>query len=210
MTRHRQHQLARRVLCWMAIVVPLTVIRVDAQAQTRGGTITGVVRDSASVPIAGADIMLRPDAQRTRTDSAGRFIFTGLDPNRYTVVARKVGFLPETWDVKLTTASRTEITIVPGLPFTDRDRVDDLPRRPSAPAATILPLRKNRDPVPAPAAAALPRIRAPCRSPPVRLRSSRSHASGFATAANAVRAEAMRRDGRSRTGWVPREVRCPW
>jgi hypothetical protein len=98
----------------MAIAFPLMALRVDAQDQPRGGTITGIVRDSSSLPISGADIMLRPSAQRTRTDSAGRFTFTGLDPNSYTVVARKVGFLPETWDVKLTNASRTEITIVLG------------------------------------------------------------------------------------------------
>src|SRR5688500_19687104 len=33
---------------------------------------------------------------------------------------------------------------------TDRDRVDDVPGRTSTSAATILPLPKNRDPVPAP------------------------------------------------------------
>ena len=68
-----------------------------------------------------------------------------------------------------------------GHALTDRDRVDDVPGPASTSDATILPLPKNRDPVPAPAAAALPRIRAPCRSPPVRLRSSRSQPSGFAT-----------------------------
>ena len=86
---------------------------------------------------------------------------------------------------------------------TDRDRVDDVPGQTSTSAATILPVPKNRDPVPAPAAAALPRIHAPCRSPRVRLRPSGSQPSGFAASHNAVRAEAMLRDGRSRTGWLP-------
>ena len=111
---YRRGVMASRILRWITLLVPLVVLRVDAQERPRGGTITGFVRDSAAAPIAGADIMLRPGAQRTRTDSAGRFTISGLDPASYTVVARKVGFLPETWDVKLTNSSRMEITIVLG------------------------------------------------------------------------------------------------
>jgi len=59
MTRHRQYLLTRRILCWMAIAFPLMALRIDAQEQPRGGTITGIVRDSSSLPISGADIMLR-------------------------------------------------------------------------------------------------------------------------------------------------------
>jgi hypothetical protein len=115
--------MATRILGWTGLLVLLLALRTEAQQQTRGGTITGFVRDSASAPVVGADIMLRPSAQRTRTDSAGRFLFTGLDPNSYTVVARKVGFLPETWDVKLTNASRMEISIVLGRQIPTLDTV---------------------------------------------------------------------------------------
>ncbi|MGH9885600.1 MAG: carboxypeptidase-like regulatory domain-containing protein, partial [bacterium] len=76
-----------------------------------------------SVPVAGADIVLRPSAKRTRTDSAGRFTFSGLDPNTYTVVARKVGYFPETWDVKLTKSSRMDITMVLGRQLPTLDTV---------------------------------------------------------------------------------------
>ena len=106
--------MVSRILRWTALLVPLFVLRLPAQEPTRGGTITGLVRDSMSVPVAGVDIALRPSAKRTRTDSAGRFTFTGLDPETYVVIARKLGFFPETWDVKLTQASRMEITIVLG------------------------------------------------------------------------------------------------
>ena len=67
-----------------------------------------------------------------------------------------------------------------GHALTDRDRVDDVPRQTSTSAATILPVPKNRDPVPAPAAAALPRIRGSAGRPPVRLRPSRAQPSGIA------------------------------
>ena len=103
-----------RIPRWTALFVSLVAPRLVAQEQTRGGTISGIVRDSMSEPIAGAAIVLRPGAQRTRTDSAGRFTFTGLDPSTYAVVARKVGFFPESWDVKLTKASRMEVHIVLG------------------------------------------------------------------------------------------------
>ena len=64
------------------------------------------------MPIADADVTLRPGDLRTRTDSTGRFSFTGLGPDNYDVRARKVGFLPESWDVKLNKSSRVDITIV--------------------------------------------------------------------------------------------------
>jgi hypothetical protein len=62
-------------------------------------------------------------------------------------------------------------------------------RHPPPPPPSCLS-EKNRDPVPSPAAAALPGIRASCRSPPVRLRPSRSRPSGLAASPNAVRAAA--------------------
>lgn len=108
---------------WIALLIPLAAPLAGAQQETRGGTIVGFVRDSSSVPIAGADIRLRPSDQRTRTDSAGRFTFTGLDAKTYAVVARKVGYFPETWDVKLTNASRTEISIVLGRQLPTLDTV---------------------------------------------------------------------------------------
>ena len=111
MTTDRGRLSLKQRLKWVALVVPLAG---RVAAQTTGGTITGFVRDSASAPIAGADVMLRPSAKRTRTDSTGRFTLSGVEPASYTVIARKVGFLPETWDVKMTSAGRVEITVVLG------------------------------------------------------------------------------------------------
>src|SRR5262245_34398694 len=113
--------MTSRIFRGAGLLVALAAAAAAAQEPTRGGTITGLVRDSMSVPVAGADVSLRPSGKRTRTDSTGRFTFTGLDANTYAVVARKVGFFPETWDVKLTQATRTEITIVFGrrLPMLD-------------------------------------------------------------------------------------------
>jgi hypothetical protein len=72
-----------------------------AQQPTRGATIAGTVRDSAARPVAAVDIVAQPGNHRTRSDSAGNFLLTGLDGGSYVVAARKVGFAPERWDVKL-------------------------------------------------------------------------------------------------------------
>jgi hypothetical protein len=83
-----------------------------AAQQATGGTITGTVRDSAQRPVAGADVVAQPGAHRTRTDSAGTFVFVGLGPDRYTVRARKLGYAPEEWDVKLSRGGKVDIQLV--------------------------------------------------------------------------------------------------
>jgi hypothetical protein len=85
-----------------------------AASQTRGATITGVVLDSAARPIFGADVLLRPSNKRTTTDSAGKFIITGLDDGGYTVAARKLGYAPDRWDVKLSKNGKIDLKLVLG------------------------------------------------------------------------------------------------
>jgi hypothetical protein len=81
-------------------------------AQTSGGTITGAVRDTARRPIAGVDVIAQPGAHRTRTDSAGNFVFVDLGPDKYTVRARKLGFSPDEWDVKLSKNGKVDVQLV--------------------------------------------------------------------------------------------------
>jgi len=83
-----------------------------AQQTGAGATITGVVRDSASVPVPGADVIARPGGRRARSDSAGRFVLSGLDGGKYTVVARKLGYAPASWDVELSKSGHIEIQLV--------------------------------------------------------------------------------------------------
>jgi len=105
MTSHR----VLRVLAGLLLGAPAGVV---AQQPTSGGTITGIVRDSAQRPIAGADVLVRPGERRMRTDSTGRFTFTGLGADRYVVRARKLGYAPEEWDAKLSANGRVDITLV--------------------------------------------------------------------------------------------------
>jgi len=94
------------------------VLALPAMAQQpsppRGATIAGTVRDSAAQPVPGADVIAQPGSHRTRSDSAGNFLFTGLDGGTYVVAARKVGFAPERWDVKLSKTGRVDLKFVLG------------------------------------------------------------------------------------------------
>ena len=83
-----------------------------------GGTLTGVVRDSAMLPIAGADVWVVPGGRRTRTDSTGRYTLGDLENGAYSVTARKLGYSPEVWDARLSANGRLELN------FTLRRRTD--------------------------------------------------------------------------------------
>jgi hypothetical protein len=103
--------MSKRFALQFALFALAVALPLRAQ-QTTGGTITGIVKDSASRPVVGADVVAHPGDHRTRTDSTGHFIFSGLDPDNYTVRARKLGFAPEDWDVKITKSSRVDISLV--------------------------------------------------------------------------------------------------
>jgi carboxypeptidase family protein len=100
-------ELLKALACVALIALPVT-----AQEATRGATIAGTVRDSAAQPIAGADIVMQPGSYRTRSDSVGNFMLTGLGGGAYTVAARKVGYAPDRWDVTLSKNGRLAIGFV--------------------------------------------------------------------------------------------------
>jgi hypothetical protein len=85
---------------------------VRAQQPTTGATVTGIVRDSAARPVASADVIARPGGHRTRTDSAGRFVLSGLEAGKYTIVGRKLGYAPTNWDVSLSSSGKVDIQLV--------------------------------------------------------------------------------------------------
>lgn len=95
-----------------ALAASLLAAAPSAAQQPTGGTIAGTVRDSTSQPVADAEVIARPSQQRVRTDSAGRFVLSGLDDGKYTVVARKLGYAPVSWDVRLSKSGRADVALV--------------------------------------------------------------------------------------------------
>lgn len=92
-----------------ALAFPASQLRAQ---EVRGATVTGVVTDSAQVPIEGADVFLRPTGRRARTDSSGRFLISGLDKGGYEVTARKIGYQASTVDLSLSKNGRLEQNFV--------------------------------------------------------------------------------------------------
>jgi hypothetical protein len=90
----------------------LVAFAVEPVRAQRGGTILGTVRDSLAQPVPAADVVAHPGSYRTRSDSAGNFLLTGLDGGTYTVAARKVGYAPDRWDVTLKKSGRLELKFV--------------------------------------------------------------------------------------------------
>ena len=84
-----------------------------ASAQS-GGRISGIVRDSALVPVPNADVLVMPSERRVRTDSAGRFEVTGLEAGKYTVRARRFGYLPSEWSVDLSNGGHAVLQLALG------------------------------------------------------------------------------------------------
>jgi hypothetical protein len=57
-----------------------------------GGTLSGLVRDVAGAPVAGATVSLVGEAGSTRTDGAGHFALRGVPAGRHTALFRRLGF----------------------------------------------------------------------------------------------------------------------
>jgi len=62
------------------------------KAQTGNLRISGFIKDDNGSPLFNATIYLNGAFRRTLTDTSGRFLFTGLNPGKYTVKVTFVGF----------------------------------------------------------------------------------------------------------------------
>ncbi len=97
---------------WFGLLVAAVAVSAPrAFAQQSGGTIVGIVRDTAGKPVAAANVSLRPGDRRVQTDSSGQFTISGLGADSYTVRARKFGYRTDSWDVKLSSSARVEVKL---------------------------------------------------------------------------------------------------
>jgi hypothetical protein len=82
-----------------------------AAAQLRAQGIDGALVDSAGKAVAGAVVVLVPGERRVTADSRGRFAFGALQPGRYVVRVRLLGFRPEEQAVDVARGRRTPMRI---------------------------------------------------------------------------------------------------
>ncbi|MGH7616255.1 MAG: carboxypeptidase-like regulatory domain-containing protein [Gemmatimonadaceae bacterium] len=78
-----------------ALVVAATAAAQQAAAPPGARVVTGIVTDTAGVPVDSADVSISSLKQRTIAGSDGTFRFTGVKPGRYSVSARRIGFAPQ-------------------------------------------------------------------------------------------------------------------
>jgi hypothetical protein len=104
--------VASRALLIIALLAASSVPPPVCAQGTRGGTIAGTVRDSAAQPIPDADVVVRPGNHRARTDTTGHFLISDMDGGGYVVYARKLGYAPEHWDIKLSKSGHIDLKFV--------------------------------------------------------------------------------------------------
>ena len=94
-----------RLAAIACVLAAMALCASTLSAQT-GGTLTGTVTDSLGAPIFDAEIELVGLGNRTETDEAGAFRFTGLPAGRVVVSARRLGFAPASVTAGLPTRAR--------------------------------------------------------------------------------------------------------
>ena len=102
--------------CLLAFVAP--------RAQSKAGSLTGVVADQTGATVAGARLLLRGATDREGfSDAQGRYAFSSLRTGDYTLIVEKVGFKldpqklrvgaqPQTLDLILPPAAVTEYVTI--------------------------------------------------------------------------------------------------
>jgi hypothetical protein len=94
------------------LLLTLTLVNTALLQAQNGGTVAGVVTDSSGSPIVQADVVLRPTRQRARTDSLGAFSISGVANGSYSVSARKIGYTPDLYDVKISSGGTVRVKLM--------------------------------------------------------------------------------------------------
>lgn len=95
----------------VACVLSSATLRALPNRPLGNGTLTGTVTDSLGAPIFDAEIELVGLGNRTETDEAGAFRFTGLSSGRVVVRARRLGFAPASVEVQVADESSGNVVL---------------------------------------------------------------------------------------------------
>jgi TonB family protein len=98
-------RLKLRVACVAALVL------LGAEAGAQAGTVTGVVVDSAGLPVFGAELTVFGTSLVATTGERGEFRMPGLRPGPVTLRVRRLGFRPDSLVTEVTDRGVSGITI---------------------------------------------------------------------------------------------------
>lgn len=83
-------------------LVCLSLAALQLHAQTSGAVVTGVVKDTAGMPIAGAEVFVGRTDKPAVTNEHGRYRVVGAPTGPKWVAARKIGYSPARHSVRIT------------------------------------------------------------------------------------------------------------
>jgi hypothetical protein len=90
---------------------PTVVWANETKSLTSTSMVSGVVFDSAGVPVAGADLQLIGAARTTKSADDGTFVFRHVAPGPVTLRARRMGYVPSTLTIELGTDDQRDVSI---------------------------------------------------------------------------------------------------
>ena len=93
------------------VPVMLSVADVQPLAALAPSMLVGRVTDQNGFPIVGADILLATSGQTATSDTLGRFILTGLRPQRHFLRVRKIGYYAQYLNITSTASGAVKANI---------------------------------------------------------------------------------------------------
>jgi hypothetical protein len=96
------------------LVVAMCVAASSVAAQVRTGAISGVVKDSAGMPIPSVEVTAIKSAKVVRTDTAGRFLISALAAGSADFSFRRLAYSPVVLSVLIPADDTTDVTVTLG------------------------------------------------------------------------------------------------
>ena len=94
-------------------MIPLLVAAALAALPGTADTVQGRVTDTTGAPLPAVAVSITELDRRTLTDASGAFAFAQVPAGRYTLVARRLGFAPQTVSVTVPLAAPLVLTLRP-------------------------------------------------------------------------------------------------
>ena len=106
--------MQRHRFLWLVCITLLSFPR-SVNAQTTTGTVRGFVKDQSGAGVADVEVSARNlesgAARSTATRSDGSYVLPGLGPAQYDIVARKIGFTPQTRRVQVQVGATLDLDL---------------------------------------------------------------------------------------------------
>jgi hypothetical protein len=111
----REHSTNAGAKWLLGTISAACLVSTQLAAQTRTGSITGVVKDSAGTPIPNVEVTAIKAARIVRTDTAGRFLISSLPSGSSDFSFRRLAFSPVVLSVLIPAEDTTDVEVTLGV-----------------------------------------------------------------------------------------------